>query len=73
MAKADPTKAVAGAADTATADATSAAGATVAAVVVADTTAAPAAEGATSENTPVPGGGRWKWDIAGPGWVVATE
>lgn len=24
----------------------------------------------TPENTPVPGGGRWRWDIALPGWVA---
>lgn len=23
----------------------------------------------TPENTPVPGGGRWRWDITAPGWV----
>lgn len=23
----------------------------------------------TPENTPVPGGGRWRWDIAAPGWM----
>lgn len=31
----------------------------------------------TPENTPVPGGGRWRWDITKPGWVdpdaVATD
>lgn len=33
------------------------------------------ADAATPENTPVPGGGRWRWDIALPGWVDvdATE
>lgn len=39
---------------------------------------APAAPGEavptpTPENTPVPGGGRWRWDIAGPGWVEVPE
>lgn len=24
---------------------------------------------ATPDNTPLPGGGRWRWDIALPGWV----
>jgi len=24
---------------------------------------------ATPDNTPIPGGGRWRWDIALPGWV----
>ena len=23
----------------------------------------------TPENTPPPGGGRWRWDITKPGWV----
>lgn len=23
----------------------------------------------TPDNTPVPGGGSWRWDIAKPGWV----
>ncbi|WP_168224779.1 hypothetical protein [Rhodoferax aquaticus] len=23
----------------------------------------------TPENTPIPGGGSWRWDIALPGWV----
>lgn len=23
----------------------------------------------TPENTPIPGGGRFRWDIAAPGWV----
>lgn len=23
----------------------------------------------TPENTPIPGGGRWRWDITAPGWV----
>lgn len=27
----------------------------------------------TPENTPVPGGGRWRWDIALPGWVEVLE
>ncbi len=25
------------------------------------------------ENTPIPGGGRWRWDYALPGWVEVTE
>lgn len=29
----------------------------------------PATAVRTPENTPVPGGGRWRWDIAAPGWV----
>ncbi len=29
----------------------------------------PVQEGPTPENTPVPGGGRWRWDINKPGWV----
>lgn len=28
---------------------------------------------ATPENTPIPGGGRWRWDIALPGWVETAE
>ncbi|MFZ4623277.1 MAG: hypothetical protein ACOYNF_03470 [Rhodoferax sp.] len=28
---------------------------------------------ATPENTPVPGGGRWCWSDALPGWVEVTE
>jgi hypothetical protein len=28
---------------------------------------------ATPENTPIPGGGRWRWDIALPGWVEVLE
>lgn len=24
---------------------------------------------ATPENTPPPGGGRWRWDITKPGWM----
>lgn len=28
---------------------------------------------ATPENTPVPGGGRWRWDINLPGWVEVPE
>lgn len=27
----------------------------------------------TPENTPVPGGGRWRWDITKPGWVEIDE
>lgn len=27
----------------------------------------------TAENTPVPGGGRWRWDITLPGWVEVDE
>lgn len=31
---------------------------------------APAAQStATPDNTPIPGGGSWHWDIAGLGWV----
>ena len=26
----------------------------------------------TPENTPIPGGGSWRWDIALPGWVENT-
>lgn len=32
-------------------------------------TAPEAASKPTPENTPPPGGGRWRWDIALPGWV----
>ncbi len=36
-----------------------------------------AADAPTPDNTPVPGGGRWRWDITKPGWVdldaVPTE
>lgn len=43
----------------------------------ADLSAAPAPgeaiAAATPENTPVPGGGRWRWDIALPGWVEVPE
>jgi len=28
---------------------------------------------ATPENTPIPGGGRWRWDAALPGWAAVTE
>jgi len=28
---------------------------------------------ATPENTPIPGGGRWRWDAAQPGWVEVLE
>lgn len=28
---------------------------------------------ATPENTPVPGGGRWRWSDTLPGWVEVTE
>lgn len=28
---------------------------------------------ATPENTPIPGGGRWRWDIALPGWVEIDD
>lgn len=41
-------------------------------VVLADAAPAPIStdpQASTPENTPVPGGGRWKWDIAKPGWV----
>lgn len=27
----------------------------------------------TPENTPVPGGGRWRWDITKPGWTEIDE
>ena len=27
----------------------------------------------TAENTPVPGGGRWRWSIALPGWVEIDD
>ncbi len=27
----------------------------------------------TPENTPVPGGGRWRWDITKPGWTEVDE
>lgn len=30
---------------------------------------APVATGPSPDNTPVPGGGRWLWDIQKPGWV----
>lgn len=33
----------------------------------------PAPPLATPDNTPVPGGGRWRWDIALPGWVELAE
>jgi hypothetical protein len=33
----------------------------------------PAADVATPENTPVPGGGRYRWDITLPGWVEVDE
>lgn len=29
----------------------------------------PIAPTPTPENTPMPGGGRYRWDIAAPGWV----
>lgn len=32
-----------------------------------------AADAATPENTPVPGGGRWGWDYFHACWVDATE
>jgi hypothetical protein len=32
-----------------------------------------AAPEVTPENTPVPGGGRWRWDITKPGWVEVDE
>jgi hypothetical protein len=28
---------------------------------------------ATPENTPIPGGGRWRWSDALPGWVEVLE
>lgn len=28
---------------------------------------------ATPDNTPVPGGGRWLWDITLPGWVEVAD
>jgi hypothetical protein len=28
---------------------------------------------ATPENTPIPGGGRWRWDATLPGWVEVVE
>ena len=28
---------------------------------------------ATPENTPIPGGGRWRWSAAPPGWVEVLE
>ncbi len=31
--------------------------------------AATAATVPTPDNTPLPGGGRYRWDIAAPGWV----
>lgn len=31
--------------------------------------AKPLSTGPTPENTPPPGGGRWRWDITKPGWV----
>lgn len=31
--------------------------------------AKPLSTGPTPENTPPPGGGRWRWDINLPGWV----
>ena len=37
-----------------------------------DTTPPAAGPKPTPENTPVPGGGSWRWDIAGPGWVENT-
>ncbi len=27
------------------------------------------AQGPTPDNTPLPGGGSWRWDITKPGWV----
>lgn len=29
----------------------------------------PVATGPTPDNTPLPGGGSWRWDITLPGWV----
>jgi len=37
--------------------------------IPADKKTAPTQDTATPENTPVPGGGSWRWDIALPGWV----
>ncbi len=28
---------------------------------------------ATPENTPIPGGGRWRWDIPLPGWIEIDD
>ena len=28
---------------------------------------------ATPENTPIPGGGRWRWSSTLPGWVEVLE
>ena len=33
----------------------------------------PAAPAATPENTPIPGGGRWRWDATLPGWAEVLE
>ncbi|MDP3652420.1 MAG: hypothetical protein Q8R67_12130 [Rhodoferax sp.] len=41
-------------------------------VAQADAAVAPVVETPTAENTPLPGGGRWKWDITKPGWVEVT-
>lgn len=32
-----------------------------------------AADAATPENTPIPGGGRWGWDYLHACWVETTE
>jgi hypothetical protein len=37
-----------------------------------DLPAEPAQHTPTPDNTPVPGGGSWRWDIALPGWAENT-
>ena len=37
------------------------------------TTPKPAAPARTPENTPVPGGGSWRWDYAAGAWVANVE
>lgn len=34
---------------------------------------APQKSGPTPDNTPLPGGGSFKWDISLPGWVDVTH
>lgn len=72
MAKGESSKGVAPGADNGAIDTTAEATVAVPTTDVSTVADAPVATGPTPENTPPPGGGRWKWDIQGPGWVEST-